>query len=126
DFNYIANVTRLNSATLATLASAPGQPKKVTVLNPPYDTRTVLRWDKPAGFPAGASFEVVYRDTDQPNWTSVIPAGDVTTIAIPISKDNVIFGVRSVDTAGHRSAAVYPFPPPRTPPPPGNTPPPTP
>src|SRR5207248_2717257 len=83
----------------------PGQPHKVTVLNPPYDTRTVLRWDKPAGFPAGASFEVVYRDTDQPNWTSVIPAGDVTTIAIPISKDNVIFGVRSVDAAGHRSAA---------------------
>ena len=54
--------------------------------------------------------------------TSRIPAGDVTTIAIPISKDNVIFGVRSVDTAGHRSAAVYPIPPPRTRPVPGTTP----
>ena len=64
DFNYIANVARLNSATLATLASAPGQPRKVAVLDPPYDTRTVLRWEKPAGFPAGATFEVVYRDTD--------------------------------------------------------------
>jgi hypothetical protein len=122
DFNYIANVARLNMATLGTLAAAPGQPKKVTVLNPPYDTRTVLRWEKPEGFPAGATFEVVYRDTDQPNWTSVIPAGDVTTIAIPISKDNVIFGVRSVDAAGHRSAAVYPIPPPRTRPVPGTTP----
>jgi hypothetical protein len=122
DFNYIANVARLNSATLGTLASAPGQPKKVAVLNPPYDTRTVLRWEKPEGFPAGASFEIVYRDTDQPNWTSVIPAGDVTTIAIPISKDNVIFGVRSVDPAGHRSAAVYPIPPPRARPVPGTTP----
>ena len=125
DFNYIANVARLNSATLATLASAPGQPQKVAVLNPPYDTRTTLRWEKPAGFPAGATFEVVYRDTDQPDWTNVISAGDVTTIAIPISKDNVIFGVRSVDAAGHRSAAVYPIPPPRTRPVPGTTPAPT-
>ncbi|HTC75838.1 MAG TPA: M20/M25/M40 family metallo-hydrolase, partial [Edaphobacter sp.] len=122
DFNYIANVARLNSATLGTLASAPGQPQKVAVLNPPYDTRTTLRWEKPAGFPTGATFEVVYRDTDQPNWTNVISAGDVTTIAIPISKDNVIFGVRSVDAAGHRSAAVYPIPPPRTRPVPGTTP----
>jgi acetylornithine deacetylase/succinyl-diaminopimelate desuccinylase-like protein len=122
DFDYIANVARLNSATLATLASAPGQPKKVAVLNPPYDTRTTLRWEKPAGFPAGATFEVVYRDTDQPDWTNVIAAGDVTTIAIPLSKDNVIFGVRSVDAAGHRSAAVYPVPPPRTRPVPGTTP----
>jgi acetylornithine deacetylase/succinyl-diaminopimelate desuccinylase-like protein len=121
DFDYIANVARLNMATLATLASAPGQPQKVAVLNPPYDTRTTLRWEKPAGFPAGATFEVVYRDTDQPDWTSVISAGDVTTIAIPISKDNVIFGVRSVDAAGHRSAAVYPVPPPRTRPVPGTT-----
>ena len=110
DFNYIANVARLNSATLATLASAPGLPLKAAVLNPPYDTRTTLRWEKPAGFPAGATFEVVYRDTTEPNWTNVIPVGDVTTIAIPISKDNVIFGIRSVDAAGHRSAAVYPFP----------------
>jgi hypothetical protein len=122
DFNYIANVARLNSATLATLASAPGQPQKVAVLNPPYDTRTVLRWEKPAGFPAGATFEVVYRDTDQPDWTSVVSAGTNTNVALPISKDNVIFGVRSVDTAGHRSAAVYPVPPPRTRPVPGTTP----
>ncbi len=113
DFDYIANVARLNSATLATLASAPGQPQKAAVLNPPYDTRTVLKWEKPAGFPADATFEVVYRDTDQPTWTTVVSAGSDTTIALPISKDNVIFGVRSVDAAGHRSAAVYPVPPPR-------------
>jgi Peptidase family M28 len=122
DFNYIANVARLNSATLATLASAPGQPRKAAVLNPPYDTRTTLRWEKPAGFPVGATFEVVYRDTDQPDWTNVISVGDATTIAIPLSKDNVIFGIRSVDAAGHRSAAVYPVPPPRTRAVPGTTP----
>jgi len=122
DFSYIANVARLNAATLATLAFAPGQPQKVAVLDPPYDTRTNLRWEKPAGFPANASFEVVYRDTDQPDWTTFVPVGDATSAAIPISKDNVIFGVRSVDPAGHRSAAVYPVPPPRTRPVPGTTP----
>jgi hypothetical protein len=122
DFNYIANVARLNSATLATLASAPGQPQEAAVLNPPYDTRTVLKWEKPVGFPAGATFEIVYRDTTEPNWTDVIAVGDATTIAVPISKDNVIFGIRSVDTTGHRSAAVYPVPPPRTRPVPGTTP----
>jgi Peptidase family M28 len=115
DFNYVANVARLNAATLATLAFAPGQPRNVAVLDPPYDTRTTLRWEKPLGFPAGATFEVVYRDSSQPDWTSVIPAGDATYVAIPLSKDNVIFGVRSVDSAGHRSAAVYPVPPPRAP-----------
>ncbi|MGH9595839.1 MAG: M28 family peptidase [Edaphobacter sp.] len=115
DFDYIANVARLNSATLATLASAPGLPQKATVLNPPYDTRTVLKWEKPEGFPAGATFEIVYRDTTEPNWTNVIPAGTNTEVAIPISKDNVIFGIRSVDAAGHRSAAAYPVPPPRRP-----------
>jgi hypothetical protein len=122
DFDYIANVARLNMATLATLASAPGQPQKVAVLNPPYDVRTVLTWQKPAGFPADGSFEVVYRDTDQPDWTNSVSAGTATNVALPISKDNVIFGVRSVDAAGHRSAAVYPVPPPRTRPVPGTTP----
>ncbi len=115
DFNYVANVARLNAATLATLASAPGQPRNVAVLDPPYDTRTTLRWEKPLGFPAGATFEVVYRDSSQPDWTSAVSAGDATYVAIPLSKDNVIFGVRSVDAAGHRSAAVYPIPPPRQP-----------
>nr|WP_263382884.1 M20/M25/M40 family metallo-hydrolase [Granulicella arctica] len=127
DFDYMANVARLNAAALATFASAPGIPQKVAVLNPPYDTNTVLRWEKPAGMPASATFEVVYRDTIQPDWTTVIPVGNVTNISIPISKDNVIFGVRSVDAAGHRSMAVYPIPPPSNRPPvPGTEPPPPP
>ena len=111
DFNYMANVARLNAASLATFAAAPGTPQNVVVLNPPYDTGTVLRWEKPAGMPANASFEIVYRETDQPDWTTVLPAGTATTISVPISKDNTIFGVRSVDPAGHRSPAVYPLPP---------------
>jgi hypothetical protein len=121
DFDYMANVARLNAATLATLASAPGLPQKVNVLNPPYDTGTTLRWEKPAGMPANASFEIVSRNTTEPDWTTVTPVGTVTTITLPISKDNVIFGVRSVDPAGHRSAAVYPVAPPSSTPAAGRT-----
>jgi Peptidase family M28 len=113
DFDYMANVARINSAALANFASAPGLPQKVVVLNPPYDTGTSLSWEKPAGFPANGSFEVVYRDTYEPDWTHFVSAGTATTMHLPISKDNVIFGVRSVDSAGHRSAAVYPVVPPR-------------
>jgi len=115
DFDYVANVARLNAAALADFAAAPGQPQKVVVLDPPYDTGTTLRWEKPAGMPANASFEVVYRNTSEPDWTTFVSAGTATTIQLPISKDNVIFGIRSVDSAGHRSAAVYPAVPPRVP-----------
>jgi hypothetical protein len=67
-----------------------------------------MLWDSPAGFPAKASYEVVWRPTDEPNWTTFVNAGRATTIKLPVSKDNVVFGVRSVDPAGHRSIAVFP------------------
>lgn len=110
DFPYIANVARLNMATLATLASAPGEPRNVTVVTTNLDNNTTLKWEPPAGMPADATFEVVWRDTDLPNWTTFVSAGTNTSITLPVSKDNVIFGVRSVDRAGHRSPAVYPLP----------------
>jgi hypothetical protein len=60
--------------------------------------------------PAGATYEVVWRNTEDPAWTMAQGTGSATTIKLPISKDNVVFGVRSVDSAGHRSAAVLPTP----------------
>nr|WP_179487932.1 M20/M25/M40 family metallo-hydrolase [Granulicella arctica] len=110
DFDYIANVARLNAAALATFASAPGLPQHVGVVTTGLDNATTLNWQPPAGFPAGATFEILTRATTDSDWTSVIPAGTATTITLPISKDNTIFGIRSVDAAGHRSAAVYPMP----------------
>ena len=41
--------------------------------------------------------------------TSICPAQpDFLVRAAPISKDNVVFGVRAVDAAGHRGLAVFP------------------
>jgi hypothetical protein len=109
DPEYVANVARLNAATLAVLALAPGPPRNVRVRTDNLDNNTQLTWDAPAGFPAGGSYEVVWRDTSAPTWTNSQPvAHAATAVTLPISKDDVIFGIRSVDSAGHRSPAVYP------------------
>jgi hypothetical protein len=110
DFAYIANVTRLNAATLATLADAPGVPQNVHILTTALDNNTELTWDPPAGAPSTTTYEVVWRDTELPTWTTFVSAGSATTLKLPVSKDNVVFGVRAVDPAGHRSIAVLPFP----------------
>jgi hypothetical protein len=48
------------------------------------------------------------RETTSPNWTSAVSVGNVTTVTLNISKDNVQFGLRAVDRAGHRSPAAFP------------------
>ena len=111
DFAYVANVARLNAATLATLALAPGPPQNVHVITAATDNNTQITWQPPAGLPSAASYEIVSRDTAAPTWTTVqsIPDHNATSITLPISKDNVIFALRTVDPAGHRSVAVYPL-----------------
>ena len=115
DMDYVANVARLNAATLATLALAPGMPQNAAMATENLDNDTTISWHAPAGMPAGASYEIVWRDSAAPTWTSVQNVGSVLTVTLPISKDNVVFGVRSVDAAGHRSIAAYPVPPPAPP-----------
>ncbi len=110
DFNYVANVARLNAATLATLASAPGVPQNVHILTMALDNNSELTWDPPVGAPADTSYQVVWRPTDQPLWTTYADAGAAHRLKLAVSKDNVVFAVRSVDAAGHRSVAVLPTP----------------
>jgi hypothetical protein len=43
-------------------------------------------------------------------WTHVIDAGDATSATIDLTEDNVQFGIRAYDTAGHRSPAAAPAP----------------
>jgi hypothetical protein len=110
DTSYVANVARLNAACLATFASAPGQPTDVHVPGGSTDNFSIITWKAPAGAPAGTTYEVLWRPTDSPTWTNVQSAGSALTLKLPISKDSFIFGVRSVDAAGHRSPAVVPMP----------------
>ena len=107
DFDYVANVARVNAATLASLASAPAAPKNVRIVTRRQENDTTLAWDS---VPRAAEYEVLWRPTSLPDWVGVEKAGNVTTITVPRSKDNVVFAVRAVDAAGHRSLAVMPKP----------------
>lgn len=110
DFHYVAHVAQLNAATLATMASAPGTPTNARIITEKLDNNTELAWDAPAGAPAGTLYQVVWRDTAAPDWQFYDSVGAATHVTVPVSKDNVIFGVRSVNPAGQRSPAAFPFP----------------
>jgi hypothetical protein len=110
DKSYIANVARLNAASLATFASAPGLPADVHIPGGSTDNFSIITWKAPAGAPAGTTYEVVWRPTEAPTWTNVQSAGSALTLKLAVSKDSYVFGVRSVDAAGHRSPAVAPMP----------------
>lgn len=107
DFGYVARVGRLNAAALAALAAAPAPPAAVKVVTTNLDNNTTLKW----GASEGASgYEVIWRETSAPTWEHVKSVGDTTTTTLEISKDNVIFAVRAVDKAGHKSLPVVPAP----------------
>lgn len=114
DFRYVANVARLNAATLATLASAPAAPQEVRIVTTNLDNNSTLRWKPGPGMPAPAHFDVVWRPTAAPDWQfhQAVPAADAAngTITLPVSKDNVIFGVRACNRGGQCSPAVAPLP----------------
>jgi len=110
DFDYTANVARVNLIALAALASAPAKPKNVVILTTRLTNDTDLKWDASTA-PDLAGYEVVWRDTTSPEWTNSAFVGTATTYtAKSMSKDNYFFGVRAVDKDGNRSPVVYPRP----------------
>ena len=107
NFDYVAEVARLNAATLASLASGPAPPARVKMLTKELENDTHLTWEPSAG---AASYEVVWRATSSPDWQHVQTVAGATSAILKVSKDNVIFGVRAVDESGHRSLPVVPEP----------------
>src|SRR5581483_2082787 len=117
NFDYVANVARLNAATLASLALAPAPPQDVKILTKELENNSRLTWT-PA---SGIQNEILWRPTDASQW-NVVPntqafmaessAGhvDQELANIDLSKDNVIFAVRAVDAQGHKSLPVVPTP----------------
>jgi len=109
DFNYIANVARVNAASLAMLALAPARPKNAELGGGLADDST-LKWDanKEADI---AGYEIVWRHTTSPLWTNSRFVGNVLTYTMKgMSKDNYFFGVRALDKERNRSPASYPRP----------------
>src|SRR5215831_4650975 len=113
DFNYVARVTAVNIASLWALANSPSTPKGLQIHTTPPPglpgtNLTTLTWNaNPESNLTG--YEVVMRETTFPDWTSAIPVGNVTTVTLNISKDNVQFGLRAVDQNGNRSPVAFPL-----------------
>src|SRR5687767_9135372 len=113
DFGYVANVARVNAASLAVLASAPARPRNVTMTTG-LSNDTELKWDANKE-PDAAGYEIVWRDTTAATWTNSRTVGNVMTYTLKgMSKDNYFFGVRAVDREGNRSPVTYPRPAART------------
>ena len=109
DFEYIARTTKVNVATLYSLAQAPGTPKGVGIQTTALTNLSTLQWTRGTE-PDLAGYEIVWRETTAPDWENVIPVGDVTTATVDLAKDNVQFGVRAVDVDGHHSPVAAPVP----------------
>ena len=112
DFAYTGRVAAVNAAALWALATNPGTPKGLQIHTTPPGTfsgtnLTTLSWNaNPES--SIAFYEIVTRETTAADWTSAINVGNVTSITLDISKDNVQFGLRAVDTAGRRSPVAFP------------------
>ncbi len=110
DFGYIASVTKINVASLASLALAPAKPKNVGIDTTRLTNDTDLKWDSNAEDDI-AGYEIVWRRTTEPFWTNSRSVGNVLKFTMEkMSKDNYFFGVRAVDKDGNKSPVVFPRP----------------
>ena len=109
EFDYVADVARVNAIGLATLALAPPPPANVRIDTTQLTNDSTLRWAV-SNDPAVVGYRLVWRESDATSWQGSQDVGLVGHITVPISKDNVVFGVQSLSKRGHASLAVYPLP----------------
>jgi hypothetical protein len=109
DFDYLAQVTRLNLVTLAALANAPAPPKGVRIEGA-VTPNTTLSWQAQ---PGAAGYRVWWRDTTDPQWkysryvaADAAQPGRLTLNNVVI--DNWFFGVSAVSADGYESPVVFP------------------
>ena len=114
---YATFVAKVNGAALASLAMAPSAPettrevltgaakgrKTPTVARGKSRYDAVLRWkDAPGDDLAG--YAIVIRSSTAPFWEQQTFVGKVTEYTLPgVSIDDIIFGVKAIDTEGHES-----------------------
>jgi len=101
NFGYVANVTRLNAALIASLASAPASPRAVAQRDQASGgQRWSITWPE---VPGAAGYEVLYRRTNSPVYEKIYQAGASRSFLLPDQLDDGWAGVRSVGAKGHRS-----------------------
>lgn len=108
DFEYLANVVRVNATALATIALAPAAPQNAGIVVSRLEYETTLRWNANTDADL-AGYYVRIRETTSPVWQEEVFTRD-TLITIPKLKDDYLFGVQAVDTGGARSLMAIPRP----------------
>jgi hypothetical protein len=110
DFDYLARVTRVVGSSLAALARSPRAPANAALIDTPLSNNTEVRWNAdPESDVAG--YEIVWRESSDPDWTHAINVGKVTDFTLQgLNKDNLQVGVRAVDRDGDRSPVAYAVP----------------
>ena len=105
DFDYLANVTRLDAITMASLAMAPPPPPDLTVKGAvAYDT--TLSW-KPS--PGATSYNAWWRETTASQWQQVQKTGNTDSAMLKnIILDDYFFGVSAVSKDGWESPVEFP------------------
>lgn len=108
DFGYLARVTKLNVATIAALARAPGVPTGLTIAGA-VTPDTTLKWQAVRG---AAGYKAWWRKTTSPTWqfSRALPAGSTEIVLKGIDIDSWFFGVSAVGVDGAESPVVFPGP----------------
>jgi hypothetical protein len=110
DFDYVAKVTQVNAAGLASLALAPASPRDAAIEVVQLENDTTLRWSA-NDEPDLAGYRIVWREVGSPTWQYSRDAGNLTRFTLAgISKDNFVFGVVALDRDGNASPASFPRP----------------
>lgn len=104
---YLAQNARVNAASAATLALAPPPPSVLTDRGAPMITRAPTGYDANLQWnavPGAAGYRVFWREAWGPDWQHDLLVANVTTLLLPnMQIDDYVFGVASVDAAGHES-----------------------
>jgi Zn-dependent M28 family amino/carboxypeptidase len=105
DFAYLANVTRVNAMTMASLASAPDTPHGVAVKGA-LSPDTQVSWSAVKG---ADHYVVWWRDTTSPVWQhSRIAPGSATSVKLEKTViDDWFFGVSAVSADGYASPVTF-------------------
>jgi hypothetical protein len=111
---YVASVTRLNLATVVSLASAPAAPDSAWQRRDASSggQKWALSWKAVAG---AAGYEVLVRSTVAPTYTRVIAVGGATSWPLDEQLDDAWAAVRAVSASGARSLTTVFAEPPRAP-----------
>lgn len=99
DFPYLARNIQVNLAAVMNLAMAPAAPQNTVIANArELDNNTILTWD---AVPGAKAYQILCRETFQPEWDILSASEGQLTFSCPLSKDNYYFAVRALSPGGH-------------------------